>query len=62
MDTIALAKVETNSTNTNKEYHQQLIFSTSKVTLMFIAASSFTRYRVTYGMGIAWQVVLVLHT
>ena len=29
---------------------------------MFIAASSFTRYRVTYGMGIAWQVVLVLHT
>ena len=29
---------------------------------MFIAASSFTRYRVTYGMGTKWHVVLVLHT
>ena len=46
-------RIGTNKTNTHKEYHQQLIFSTSNVTLMFIAASSFTRYRVTYGMGMA---------
>ena len=29
---------------------------------MFIAASSFTRYRVTYGIGTRWHDVLVLHT
>lgn len=29
---------------------------------MFIAASSLSRYLVTYGMGTRWQVVLVLQT
>ena len=45
-----------------QQTHQQEIFSTSNATLIFIAASSFTRYRVTYGIGTKRHVVLVLHT